>query len=298
MDPVWKPFCCGECGKKFTSMEILKKHLKQEHPIDEKQKLIDELMKMNNNLETQNIAFEMEVKASHKIIERMREENEKLQKGKNVAEKVIKNLQDTLNLQSKEIVQFKKITKEKEKLTLEKETLEQEVVEIKKENISKEENLNILKMEIKSLEGELSKYKEKKVDDKNVQTDAAKVGVKNVQTDAMYSEEFKSAKTFECDVCHHKLNSMSDLKMHKREVHGLAEKRFLESQLQNMKFQFSSEALKLSFKLALLKEKEMKDNSDCHCRSFCRIFHPKHNWKRSKSVELGQHLKDLQSRLL
>ena len=91
MDLVWKPFCCGECGKKFTAMEILKRHLKEEHSdksVDERKKLVDELMKTNENLENQNIALEMEVRASHKIIARMKE-NEKFKKGKNVAEMVI-----------------------------------------------------------------------------------------------------------------------------------------------------------------------------------------------------------------
>ena len=96
MDSVWKPFVCGECGKKYEIVETLKKHLKEEHSnetINDKRKLIDELMKMNQNLENQNIALEMEVKASHKIIARMKGENDTLKKGKNVADKVITNLQ-------------------------------------------------------------------------------------------------------------------------------------------------------------------------------------------------------------
>ena len=91
MDPVWKPFVCGECGMKFESMHILKKHLKEEHSnphIDDKQKLIDELMKCNQNLENQNIALEMEVKASQKIIVRMKGENENFKKGKDVQTKL------------------------------------------------------------------------------------------------------------------------------------------------------------------------------------------------------------------
>ena len=82
---------CGEFGKKFTAMGILKKHLREEHPIDEKQKLIDELMKMNKNLENENIALEMEVKASHKMIARMKSESEDFKKGKNVSDKVIRD---------------------------------------------------------------------------------------------------------------------------------------------------------------------------------------------------------------
>ena len=44
----------------------------------------------NEKLENQNIALEMEVKTSRKIIARMKEENEKFKKGMNVAEMVIK----------------------------------------------------------------------------------------------------------------------------------------------------------------------------------------------------------------
>ena len=52
MDPVWKHFQCGECGKKFDSMQILKKHLKEEYCdecVDERKKRIDELMKKTKN---------------------------------------------------------------------------------------------------------------------------------------------------------------------------------------------------------------------------------------------------------
>ena len=44
MDPVWKPFLCGECVKKFVTMQILKKHLKEEHSdesVDERKNLVD-----------------------------------------------------------------------------------------------------------------------------------------------------------------------------------------------------------------------------------------------------------------
>ena len=54
MDPVWKPFVCGECGKKFESMQNLKKHIKEEQSDEStnvKQKLVDELMERNKNLE-------------------------------------------------------------------------------------------------------------------------------------------------------------------------------------------------------------------------------------------------------
>ena len=152
---------CIQCGNLFVvgnverNIHPWKKHLKEEHshsPIDEKQKLIDELMKMNENLENQNIAFEMEVKASHTIIARMKGENEHFKKGKTVADKVIQNLKEKLNLQSKDIFDAKKISEENKQLILDKETLEREVVEIQEENILKEENLKTIMNEMKFLE--------------------------------------------------------------------------------------------------------------------------------------------------
>ena len=38
-------------------------------------RLVEELMTMNNNLEQQNIALEMEVKASQKIIQKLKKDN-------------------------------------------------------------------------------------------------------------------------------------------------------------------------------------------------------------------------------
>ena len=284
MDPVWKPFCCGECGKKFTAMEILKRHLKEEHSdksVDERKKLVDELMKTNENLENQNIALEMEVKASHTIIARMKEENDKLKKGKNVAEKVIKNLQEKLNLQSKDISGVKKISEENEQLILDKETLEREVVEIQKENILKEENLKTIMNEMKFLEEKHSKNKEKKVEEKNSQTDALN----------LHYQESEKVPAINCSCCQNNFLSISDLEKHQKEMHRSTVKKHLESKLKKINYSLISEKFQLSVKLAKLKEREIEEKK-CHCRKFCRIYHIKHNWKKSISDELSRRMKD------
>ena len=43
--------------------------------LKESKRLIEELMKMNKTLEEQNIALEMEVKASHNIIKKLKRDN-------------------------------------------------------------------------------------------------------------------------------------------------------------------------------------------------------------------------------
>jgi hypothetical protein len=65
----------------------------------------------------------------------MKEENEKFKKGKNIAEMVIQNLQEKPNLQSKDIIDVEKMSKEKGSIFFENEALEKEIIEIKTENI-------------------------------------------------------------------------------------------------------------------------------------------------------------------
>ena len=48
----------------------------------------------------------------------------------------------------------------------------------------------------------------------------------------------------------------------------------------------SSQKLKLTSDLLLLKEKEFSRSVICACRTFCRITHKKHNWKKSTSQEI------------
>ena len=152
---------------------------------------------------------------------------------------------------------------------------------------------DLMERGLKVIKKEMKKKKDVVFDEKNVQTDA--IVNQSVERESTTTKE---TETFACNLCQHSFNNISDLKTHKKIFHGSAEKNLLKSQLLKTKCELSSEKLNLSFKLALLKEKEMKQNSACNCRSFCRIFHPKHNWKKSKSDELAQRMNDLQSSLL
>ena len=52
--------------------------------------------------------------------------------------------------------------------------------------------------------------------------------------------------------------------------------------------------LKLSSDILQLKEKEADESQLCACRSFCRIFHKKHNWKKPASQDLVQKFRSLE----
>ena len=43
-----------------------------------------------------------------------------------------------------------------------------------------------------------------------------------------------------------------------------------------------------------MKEIELKDQEQCQCKTNCRIFHMKHNWKRSNNDNFGAKLDVLQ----
>ena len=88
--------------------------------------------------------------------------------------------------------------------------------------------------------------------------------------------------------------SISDLKRHKKEIHGSLAKNLLMSNLKQIEYQVVSEKIKLVVKLALLKEKENKEKNSCQCKYFCRIFHSKHNWKKSKSDEILLRMEESQ----
>ena len=39
---------------------------------------------------------------------------------------------------------------------------------------------------------------------------------------------------------------------------------------------------KLASALSKLREKEIREDYECRCKGYCRIFHHKHNWRKSK----------------
>ena len=98
------------------------------------------------------------------------------------------------------------------------------------------------------------------------------------------------ADILECNFCDRKFNSKSDLAVHKKSKHA---KILLESKVKEMISKLTSEKYQLSLKLSSLKVKESKEVGLCQCRSYCRIFHLKHNWKRSESDVLLKKIRDL-----
>ena len=53
--------------------------------------------------------------------------------------------------------------------------------------------------------------------------------------------------------------------------------------------------MELTSDLMMLKDKEDLARGSCMCKTFCRIFHKKHNWYKSIGQELVRKFRNLQS---
>jgi hypothetical protein len=102
-------------------------------------------------------------------------------------------------------------------------------------------------------------------------------------------EELQKVNITECEDCSLTFTDLEDLREHRRQVHeekirlklALLDKlSFLESKVSEQKTNFTSS-------LFHLKNKEVKESESCSgCKGFCRIYHNKHTFVKSRSEEL------------
>ena len=85
------------------------------------------------------------------------------------------------------------------------------------------------------------------------------------------------------------------LNEHKSATHEIKLKKKLDL-LANLSFverKVSEQKLELTTSLLDLKHLELEKSHLCTCRTFCRIFHKKHNFIRSKSDEISLKLENI-----
>ena len=63
-------------------------------------------------------------------------------------------------------------------------------------------------------------------------------------------------------------------------------KRIWKLKLQQLEKTIECQKLELTSDLLQLKEKEVSRSLNCDCKTYCRITHKKHNWKKSMSQEI------------
>ena len=92
--------------------------------------------------------------------------------------------------------------------------------------------------------------------------------------------------TQECDACNKSENKVA-VEAHVTNVHEET-KIISDLKLQEMELdrKISQQKFRLSSDLFKLKEQENKEKEKCNCKGYCRIFHFKHNYKKSYCQEL------------
>ena len=93
--------------------------------------------------------------------------------------------------------------------------------------------------------------------------------------------------SIQCDPCGEMFADGGHLDNHYQKKHEDKVKLLQNYKLkeEELKEEIQTQKQKLTVDLVQLKQIEVLENFKCKCRGFCRIFHHKHNWKRSISKE-------------
>lgn len=223
----------------------------QKQMINYLHKQAEDHRKARNMLIEMNEELEKEINGKDEEIARLKKEKKK---------ENFKESSDVYKL-LEEIDYIKNVNKAKE------DTL----ADVVKEKISLQEDLEHLNEEMDVMKGNIAKVKE------NQQNLGDELGI--------------------CDPLALNVSSAYEppkLKIHNEKAH----RKFLELKVWKLKLaqlekSINSEKLKISFDLLQLKEREGCESKmlGCNCKTFCRIIHIKHNWKKSKSQEICNKLK-------
>ena len=89
-------------------------------------------------------------------------------------------------------------------------------------------------------------------------------------------------KNFECKNCGKRFESKSKLNKHFKTMHALdsLKRRMIMEGLEKEN-QLSELKLKVMSKISKVKEIEILRRNSCRCKTFCRIYHEKHNFIKS-----------------
>ena len=173
------------------------------------------------------------------------------------------------------------------------ENIEQEGdVKEKLENISISEHIAIVKglqeendsigAKNKDLEDEIL-LKVQEIHALNEQIDKSLMEKDLTSSASSLADELASAQK-ECDPCGNDTQTRQGLDSHIRRKHEISsEKRILEETLKEMTSKIYEQKFKLTSSLLKLREKENLEKQTCKCKNYCRIYHYKHNWRRSIS---------------
>ena len=296
-------------------------HVKEKNSLIEINEDLEEKFNKKEKLLNEVSDYHKKARNDHK------EELFKVLKKKEISEKVIKDLQTENNELKREIenIELKRLLGEIEDLkekNNEKENmikslktenddklkkletcmsensyefhqLVKEIEQVQKINQEKEDQLNAIEKEKDQLKEKLVELEKEKDASKEllVKEESESESVKNLSDELGIIDQRAHNVSPACD-----LNDESPeyLKNHIGTVHGgsLA-KKIWTLKVTQLEQSISSQKLKLASDILKLKENEDNENKLCTCKSFCRIVHQKHNWKKSFSKEIFNKFKDL-----
>ena len=106
------------------------------------------------------------------------------------------------------------------------------------------------------------------------------------------SEELAQIGIYRCDQCNIDFTNEGDLKEHNSTTHEIHFKKKLDllASLSFLERKVSEQRLELRSSLLELKHQELEKSHLCTCKTFCRIFHKKHNFICSKSDKISLKL--------
>jgi hypothetical protein len=102
--------------------------------------------------------------------------------------------------------------------------------------------------------------------------------------------------SLECSMCQMRSSIDIDMKDHKISNHcAFHMKQVLKRKIMDFGKENTKKRMNLKSSILKMKEKELKENVFCKCKSFCRIFHSKHNWQKNPSEEFESKLEAIYS---
>jgi N-terminal acetyltransferase B complex non-catalytic subunit len=233
---------------------------------------IKELKDIIENKNKENVEREMiiskekEIKAN--IVKEFTDENAgilkdiaKLEKKKEQTEKEKEKMEKDCNEQKEEVFRLKGII---HKIQTNIEEKEATLVKVESEKEGLEMRLYVMKEENEELKEIIEKN-----DNSKANSLSKELGYLWEHNDSLEFEENVVEKNVKNDVLKDAL---------------IKEENELKERICHQKIKLNEDLLKLNIK-------ECEERSFCQCRGYCRVFHNKHNWYKSKSKELMEEMK-------
>ena len=255
-------------------------------------------VKEKNDLIEMNEESERLIKKKEKLIEDIskyhknsRDEHKEAlavwHKKKELSDKLIRTLQtENSNLKSKleNNLEFDRLVEE---VNVMKEINEKKQFDI--EELENEKKLSNLKLSKLEKENEELAFKIETIENQETTKLSVELGI----------EDPKSLNvSFECGTSEKVSEEVENVNDHNENLHESKLKELLALNFKKMDLEqkLNLQKLKIAADLYEVKKKEVS-NEKCKCKSFCRIYHVKHNFRRSVSQELIDRLKEIQTRV-